>query len=170
MNFEFNKKNIILLTIFILVVIAGIILHDYRNPATVNNVSEKITLVQDYSRFFTISNAGSKYINYLKNQDKENLMLLLNDSYISINNLNINNVLNKLSLLEPGEYNFETRKMYQEKMSGKIIRYYLQGDLTKEVMDGYQRPIDYYLIIDLDLNNLTFAVTPYNGELFKEVK
>lgn len=170
MNFELNKKNIVLLTIFVLVIIIGLTLHDYRNPTSVNKNNEKISLVTDYSRFFTISNASSKYINYLKNQDQENLMLLLSDSYISVNNINKNNVLSKLTLLDNGEYSFEARMMYQENISKNIIRYYLKGYLTKIIMDEYQRPTDYYLIIDLDLDNLTFAVTPYDKKSFEEVK
>ena len=60
--------------------------------------------------------------------------------------------------------------MYQENKNKNLIRYYIKGDLTKEVMDEYQRPTDYYLIIDLDIKNMTFSVTPYDGKLFKEAK
>ena len=66
MEFELNKKNIILLIILVIVFSAGILLHNYRNPVKENKKTEKITLVKDYSRFFTISNAGNKYIQYIK--------------------------------------------------------------------------------------------------------
>lgn len=170
MGFEFNKKNIILLIFFVLVIITGIVLYNYRNPVVETKKEEKIILVEDYSRFFTISNASNKYIQYLKSKDKENLMLLLNDSYISLNGINKNNILEKLALLDSGDYTFEARKMYQETINKNMIRYYIQGNLTKEIMEEYQRPVDYYLIIDLDLINLTFAVTPYDGTFFKEAK
>ncbi len=168
MNFEFTKRNTILLIIFILLIAIGLYIHDYRNQNTNHKESIKITLVNNYSHFFTISNAGNKYINYLKEQDKNNLMLLLNDKYIEINNITKNNVLEKLNKLEPGEYSFEARKMYQENLTEDLIRYYLYGHLNKIIMDGYQKPDDYYLIIDLDNKNNTYAVTPYNGEIFKE--
>ncbi|NLL02456.1 MAG: hypothetical protein GX265_05515 [Mollicutes bacterium] len=170
MEFELNKKNIILLIILVIVFSAGILLHNYRNPVKENKKTEKITLVKDYSRFFTISNAGNKYIQYLKNKDKDNLIILLNESYLTLNDINENNVLEKLTLLSSGNYSFEARKMYQENKNKNLIRYYIKGDLTKEVMDEYQRPTDYYLIIDLDIKNMTFSVTPYDGKLFKEAK
>lgn len=170
MEFELNKKNIILLIILVIVFSAGILLHNYRNPVKENKKTEKITLVKDYSRFFTISNAGNKYIQYIKNKDKDNLIILLNESYLTLNDINENNVLEKLTLLSSGNYSFEARKMYQENKNKNLIRYYIKGDLTKEVMDEYQRPTDYYLIIDLDIKNMTFSVTPYDGKLFKEAK
>ena len=170
MDFELNKKNIILLIILVIVFSAGILLHNYRNPVKENKKTEKITLVKDYSRFFTISNAGNKYIQYLKNKDEDNLIILLNESYLTLNDINENNVLEKLTLLSSGNYSFEARKMYQENKNKNLIRYYIKGDLTKEVMDEYQRPTDYYLIIDLDIKNMTFSVTPYDGKLFKEAK
>lgn len=170
MKFEFNKKNIFLLTILIIIIIVGLTLHDYRNPSNGVKVTKKITLVDDYSRFFTISNASNKYINYLQNRDKDNLMFLLSDSYIEGNNINKNNILTKLKLLDEGEYNFEARNMYQEKFSKNIIRYYIKGNLTRIMIDQYTKPIDYYLIVDLYLDNSTFSVIPYDGKMFKEAK
>lgn len=170
MKFEFNKKNILLLTILIIIIIVGLTLHDYRNPSNGVKVTKKITLVDDYSRFFTISNASNKYINYLQNRDKDNLMFLLSDSYIVGNNINKNNILTKLKLLDEGEYNFEARNMYQEKFSKNIIRYYIKGNLTRIMIDHYTKPIDYYLIVDLYLDNSTFSVIPYDGKMFKEAK
>ena len=167
MNFEFNKRNVSLLGIFILIIIAGLMLHSYRNPAVTQKESEKITLVKDYSRFFTISNAGNKYINYLQNKDKDNLILLLNDTYISVNEITKDNILDKLTLLNSGNYTFEARKMYQEILNQNITRYYVKGNLNIVLMDEYERPKDYYLIIEMDLKNLTFSVTPDDGKIFK---
>ena len=41
----------------------------------------------------------NKYIQYLKNKDKDNLIILLNESYLTLNDINENNVLEKLTLL-----------------------------------------------------------------------
>ena len=170
MYFELSRKNIILLTIFILIIILGLTFYNYRNPAVVDKKESKIILVKDYSRFFTISNAGNKYISYLKNKDVDSLMLLLSDIYKTSNNITRDNILEKLTLLGTGEYTFDARKMYQSNLNNKIIRYYIYGYLTEEVMDEYRKPSDYYLIIDLDTENFTYAVLPYDGEIFKESK
>ncbi|MDD4187620.1 MAG: hypothetical protein PHX04_02515 [Bacilli bacterium] len=168
MNFEFNKKNIVLIIVLILIVIIGLMLHDYRNQDITGKNNDKIVLVKDYSRFFTVSNAGNKYINYLQKEDKEKLFLLLSESYISVNNITKDNILDKLTLLKPGNYTFEARMMYQEYLTSDIIRYYIKGDLSLEIMDEYQRPSDYYLIIQMDEEKNIFDVTPYDGKIFME--
>lgn len=168
MNLELNKKNIIMLAIFVIIIIIGLLLHDYRNQDLSDKINNKITLVNDYSQFFTISNAGNKYISYLQKEDKESLILLLNEKYISINNINKENILDKLTLLESDSYTFEASMIYQESLSSDIIRYYIKGDLSLDVMDEYQRPTDYYLIIEIDGVNNIFEVTPYNGKIFME--
>ncbi|MDD2207952.1 MAG: hypothetical protein PHG03_01215 [Bacilli bacterium] len=168
MNLELNKKNIIMLAVFVLIIITGLLLHDYRNQDLSDKINNKITLVNDYSQFFTISNAGNKYISYLLKKDNEKLMFLLNEKYISVNSITKENILNKLTLLESGSYTFEARKIYQERLSSDITRYYIKGDLSLEIMDEYQRPSDYYLIIEMDSVNNTFEVTPYNGKIFME--
>ncbi len=168
MNFKLTKTNIIGLIILLIIIFFGIILHNYRDPKP-TKVTEKITLVNNYNRFFTISNAGNKYITYLKNQDKDALMNLLNHDYIEVNNLNKNNMFNILEPLdENNEYTFEARKMYEEKLNKNIIKYYIYGHLSVEIMDTYTKPEDYYLIIHLDTENFTYFVTPYNGEIFME--
>lgn len=168
MNFELNKKNIILLIVLILIIIIGLLLHNYRNQDISDKINNKITLVNDYSRFFTISNAGNKYISYLQKEDKEKLFLLLNESYISVNNITKDNLLDKLTLLKSGNYTFEAYKMYHERLTSDIIRYYIKGNLSLEIMDEYQRPSDYYLIIEMDEKKNIFEVTPYDGKIFME--
>ncbi len=169
MNFKFTKKNIGLLILFIFIFVAGLILYNYRHPSKEIKSSDKLKIVNDYSRFFTISNAGNKYINYLKNQDKDSLMLILSENYQEVNNITKVNILNKLALLDKNkEYSFEARKMYEEKINKNLIRYYIMGYLTEVVMDEYNPPSDYYLIIDFNPEDRTYSVTPYNGKIFKE--
>ncbi|MDD2505392.1 MAG: hypothetical protein PHF21_03885 [Bacilli bacterium] len=168
MNFELNKKNIILLIIFALVALGVIIVNNNYNKKPKKILEEKITLVEDYSRFFTISNAGSKYINYLKDKDKDSIIKLLNSDYINLNNINKHNLEEKLQFLDTSEYAFEARKMFQEKLNENIMRYYVYGYLKKVIMDEDLKPDDYYLIIDLDIKNNRFEVMPYDGQIFLE--
>lgn len=169
MEFKFTKKNIIIIIVFIIIMFSGLLLFNYRNLLNKKINNDKIFLVKEYGRFFSISNAADKYISYLNKRDKNNLILLLNKNYLEINNITNQNILNKLTLLEENnEFNFEARKMYYENIDKNMIRYYIYGYLNKNVMEEYSKPKDYYLIIDLDENNKTFEVTPYDGKIFKE--
>ncbi len=170
MEFNLTKNNIIVIIIFLIVLFSGLMLYNYRQDKFGSEKSNKISLVDNYSRFFSISNAANKYINYLNKQDAKKLIILLNDNYQTENNINLENVLHKLSLLDSNkDYNFEARKMYEEKITKNIIRYYIYGNLKENIMDDdYVRPLNYYLIIDLDISKMLFNVTPYNGKIFKE--
>ena len=56
-----------------------------------------------------------------------------------------------------------------EQITGKSTkRYYLKGNLVDLSEDVYNVLKDYYLIMDLDENNNTYQITPYNGEIFVE--
>lgn len=170
MNFEFTKKNTILLIVFITIIVLGLLLNNFRNPKKVIKKEENITLVKDYSHFFTINNAVQTYIDCLQDEEKENLIILLSHNYKDINSITTNNVLSKLGKLENFEYTFESRKMYQEELKENVIRYYIYGDLNQSSFVEYVKPTDYYIIIDSYLKNNTFSVTPYNGDIFKEEK
>ena len=41
---------------------------------------------------------------------------------------------------------------------------------NEETIDGLGSKKDYYVIVNLDLENQLFSITPYDGSLFKEVK
>jgi len=168
MELNLSKNNIIIIIVFFIVLFSGLILFEYRQPKPLVEEKTKISLVADYGRFFSISNAANKYISYLNKQDINSLILLLNNKYKERNNINSDNILHKLSLLDTNkEYIFEARKMYNEMINKNIIRYYIYGYLNENVMDEYIKHVDYYLIIDLDINNMIFNVTPYDGKIFK---
>ena len=168
MTFEFTKKNIILIIVLLFIMFLGLFVVESHNPKSPSkeNANNK-ELVKDYSRFFSISNAADKYISYLGKQDKENLILLLSDQYIKEHKINNDNILNKIDLLDK-EYSFEAKKIYQSRINDNIIKYYIYGHLTENAITGYKKPIDYYLIINLDEKTSLYDVTPYDGHIFKE--
>jgi len=167
MKFELNAKNMGLLAFFvILLVIAGILYnlrHGSNNDLEVGNR----VLLNNYSRFFVVSNSANSYINFLARGDAESLMILLDDEYISRNNLTRNNVLQHLDTLDGEFYNFQARKIYQEQLSRSMMRYYIHGHLSESLIDQWVEPTIYYLILTLDTNNFTFSITPYDGASFR---
>lgn len=169
MEIKMTKGNMVLIVIFLILVFVGISIYEERNNVKPLAENNNITLVEDYGRFFSISNAANKYINYLNKQNIGNLMILLDINYKNKNNITNENLLHNLSLLDTKkEYNFGAQKMYQEDLSKNIIRYYIYGYLSEIAMEnivGYQ---DYYLIIDLNTENMLFSITPYDGKIFKE--
>lgn len=169
MDIKMTKGNIILIVIFLIIVFVGIFIYEKRNNVEPYIEKNNISLVEDYGRFFSISNSANRYINYLNKQDIGSLMILLNIDYKNQNKITNENLLHKLSLLDTKkEYDFEARKMYQEDLSKNMIRYYIYGYLSEISMENSVRNQDYYLIIDLNIENMLFSITPYDGKIFKE--
>lgn len=167
MNFEWNKRNIFLIIVFVFLIIVFSIVYNFRYETEPETEEEKIVLVTDDSRFFTISNCAERYINYLAGKDAKSLTILLSNNYKEINGINESNILNKLEALSEGEYAFKARKMYQEKLTENMIKYYIYGHLNEIIMDTYIKPTDYYLIVTMDTVNFTYSITPYAGNIFR---
>lgn len=171
MNFEFNKASVAIIVIFVSVLLIFSAVYANRTGSRAGDSEEAIplerSLVTNYSRFFTISNAAETYINFLAREDVDNLLLLLSKDYIRANNLNQNNLLNNIDTLSGYVYRFQARTMYQYPLSETTIKYYVHGHLREVNYDGWGDPVDYYIIIVFDSINSTFSVEPYNGISFR---
>ena len=172
MTDEFNFKTIILIVVLGILVFVGLFLINTRSMPGENNLTppniNQVGLLDDYSRFFTVSNSANTYINNLARGNVENLMILLSDDYIQQNNLTEENVLYHLDELPGYFYNFTARKIYQYPLSDNIIRYYIYGHLREKIINELPPAEDYYLILIFDTSNFTFSIIPYDGTRFKE--
>lgn len=127
--------------------------------------SSKIEIVRSSSKFYTVSNCVSRYLNYLYSEDTDNILLLLNSTYKKNNNINSNNLFDKISKLDDS-YDFEARKMYEKVINEHIVKYYVYGYLSNNYFD-YDNQIEYYIIIYLNSKDFTYSVEPYDGNIFK---
>ena len=57
--------------------------------------------------------------------------------------------------------------MYTQRLSKTIDKYYVYGIIDQESMITASNPKDFYVIVILDRENLTFAIEPYDGSMFK---
>ena len=166
-NEERNKK-----ILAIVLVIAVLFLGIYKLFFEKNMVEEEkidtktISVVKDNSRFFTVTSCVSKYINYLSTHDTENLLVLLDNSFKEENSIDSNNLYNYINPIT-GINTFTGKKMFEQRLSKTAYKYYVYGYIQQELMDTISPKQDYYLIIILDEENMTFSVEPYNGDMFK---
>lgn len=128
--------------------------------------TETISVVKDNSRFFTVSSCVSKYIRNLSDRNTENLLILLSNEYKTNNLIDSNNIYNFT-----GNMNFNTtftaKKMFEQRVSKTIYKYYVYGFIEEDLMDVVSTKQPYYLIVILDESNMTFAIEPYDGSMFK---
>lgn len=125
-----------------------------------------VLVVNDYNRFFTVSSCVSKYINYLTTKNTDNLLILLSSEYKENNSIDSNNLYNYIDVIE-GNKTFSARKMFEEQVNNNVYKYYVYGSIQEEKLGSVSDKEDYYLIVILDESNMTFAIEPYDGVLFK---
>ena len=167
-NKEDRNKMILTIVLVVAVVAIGIykIFFDKKNIDGETIDTEKISIVKNQNDFYTVSSCVSKYINYLTVKDKEKILILLSDEYKKSNKVDESNLENYVKYLD-NIYSFNSRKMYVQRTGKTTYKFYVYGLLQEESMFAKTKPEDYYLIVILDRSNLTFAIEPYNGSMFK---
>lgn len=167
-NNEERNKKILAIVLVVAVLFLGIykIFFDKEEVEIESIDTETISVVKDNSRFFTVSSCVSKYINYLTTEDTENLLILLSKEYKDNNAINSDNLYNYVNKINSNK-TFSPKKMFQQRISKSIYKYYVYGFIQEELMDSIGPKEDYYLIVILDEENMTFSVEPYDGSMFK---
>jgi len=131
--------------------------------------TETISVVEDNSRFFTVSSCVSKYIRYLSDRNTENLLILLSNEYKNNNSINSENLYNFVGVMNSNE-TFYPKKMFQQRLTKTIYKYYVYGFVEEDIMGATSPRRPYYVIVILDEDNMSFAIEPYDGSLFKQEK
>ena len=129
-----------------------------------------IHVVKNYSNFYTVSSCLYRTITYINSNDTESLLLILTDKYKRDNNINENNVLEVFPYIEDNS-TFNPKKMYYEKLTDNITKYYVFGYVEREeLIENIQitKPdrLDVYFIVYLDTSKKIFSVEPYSGNIF----
>ena len=155
----------------VVLVVAVLILGIYKLFFEKNDNQEKIdtttiSVLNDSNRFFTVSSCVSKYINYLSVQDTNNLLVLLSKEYQEKEVINSDNLYEKIGIIN-GTNSFMGKKIFEQRLSKNTYKYYVYGFIQEELMDSMSAKKDYYLIVILDEENMTFSIEPYDGEMFK---
>jgi len=168
MQFELNKKNIILIVVLVALALTFAIVYNYKNPRGERKEDSKYKQLHDYSRFFAISDAADKFVNYLAREEADELYLLLDEEYKEDNNITKRNITDKLDGLEGYSYIFQAKNIYQEEISRTMMKYYVFGHIRPILLEEYIRPTEYYIIVIVDTGNWTFSIIPSDGSNFME--
>ena len=165
---EKNLKKMWLISIFVILVLFSMFLLRNNNNSNDNDSLEKInyTIVSDYNRFYTVNSCVYRYLTYLQSKDINSLIKVLDSNFMEENGITKENVLNFLNAYE-GNLNFNSKKMFEEKINDDITKYYVYGYVEIDVMDSFPERNDAYFIVNLDQKNQRFSIHPYNGEIFK---
>lgn len=153
-----KKVQTLLVIIFaILMVILLFLLNDRQNKQK----EMQYVIVDNASTFFTVASCANRYIEYVASKDIDKIKSVLNSDF------NAQDAINELNNVDGVSYYLKAKKIYQANMSKHNVKYYVYGLLRKEIMDDIDIGVPYYLIVDINTDDYTFSITPYNGEVFK---
>ena len=167
MNEEKNQK--ILAVVLVIAVICLGVYKLFFTKKTKNTIDTTIKVVTSINDFYTVSSCVDNFFIYVNSLNTENIMILLSEEYKNKNNITSSNLYNYVEKFDK-YYSFIPKKMYVQKVSKGIEKYYVYGQKEVVALDDFKTGDDYYVIVILDRTNLTFAIEPYDGESFSKLE
>lgn len=176
--------SIIIIILIILAILKVRINNNVRDQVSIGDEGEKIDFnntdkinVTEKIDYYTVSNCINNYLNsinknsstyYIQDEydsllQKEYVYNLLSDSYIKTENINKQNILEKINLVSKSE-NFIPLKM--NVLEKENIKKYVAYGIIVDLDNNYIQ--DLYIIVNLDFKNKTYAIQPINNE-YKDI-
>ena len=166
-SLEERNKKVLLIIVVVGVIFLGIYKLFFEKKSENENIdTETIEIVTNQNDFFTVSSCVSRYINYLSASDNDKIYMLLGKEYKEKNNITKENLNNYIKYLD-GIYSFNPKKMFVQRLGLNTYKYYVYGLISKESIDITPEESNFYISVILDRKNGTFAIEPYNGEIFE---
>lgn len=167
---EKSEKNLNIITIILVICVVSLGIYKLffdKNTVEEEKIdTETISVVTDRNDFYTVSSIINNYIVYLSSYDTNKILTVLDSKYKSDNAINESNLANFITKLD-GIYAYQPRKMFVQRMSENVYKYYTFGYLRQDTINGLGAKENYYLIVLLDQSNMSYSIIPYNGEMFK---
>lgn len=151
-----NKKIIFLLCVLlILLLILILLLNKKENNKRVLDNEIDYVKVNDYSLFYTLEACANKYFNYISLNDTNSLNKIVDKNY-------------DLSYFISKYENMNIRVRASEIYRNNNY-FYFKGTIIQQLLVGYNRLDDVYLLIKLDKNERFFNIGIISESEFQEV-
>ena len=161
-----TKIEVVIIIILIAVFgISFIYAKTTEGKADEETIDTTVTALSDVNRFFTIDSAISKYFSYITLKDGESLLSILDEDYISRNNITTANIYQFV-----GNYNSNIKtsleEAYRVSSYKNIYKYYTKVVLNEETLyDSTLQGYNYY-IVTINENELTYAIEPISEIIY----
>lgn len=169
MDKKYKLNKIIPIIVLVIFVIISFILIEFRKEkdSEIKEITKnEYKLLNDYSRFFTINSCIIRYITYLKNNDVDSILKVLNSNYVNSNNINEDNLFSFVDNID-GNYSFISNKIYYKNIKDYYVKYYVSGNLLEDTINGEFIKESKYYVVTMDTKKQVFDIAPYDGEIFK---
>lgn len=163
-----EKKVLTFWAILGVVIISGLLIFKLVAPDSFDRLfklgeyDKKYKLVQDRTRYYTVSNSLIKYYEYSSNKDSQAVFDILNDNYKKNNNINSSSDIKFKE--DQTNLTFNSRLMCQKKIKKGVYSFYVSGFESNPNVSG-RLNVAYYEVV-LDDNNYLFSVQPIDEKTF----
>ncbi|MBR3003061.1 MAG: hypothetical protein IKF38_05855 [Clostridia bacterium] len=174
-----KKSNYIKIIIFIFVIIVLIIIamlfiiknmktKETNNKQVIDTTIKPMTQLietKSVSEFYNINNCVNKYLEYIKNENKDAIDKLLISDYKNSQNINKENILNYTPKIN---YNFEfsPKKIYFAEVQIGVRTYLVNGKIyNKDTNEN----TDISLIVNIDYGNKSFEIGEFGKTYSKYI-
>ncbi len=124
----------------------------------------KYSIVDDFSRYSTVSAAIEKYYSFINMKDYDSVIKILEIDYVDSNNITKDNI-NKYVFISSDLLSFQPNKMYQKTVKG-VMTFYVDG-VVKNQATGEELKKEYLKVV-LD-GKFHFSVRPIVESDYNEV-
>lgn len=165
-----KDKSKLIAIILVIVTIVVVILSNVFEKKDTKDVTDKISILSDYTDFYTVDSCLYRTITYISAADKKSLLLVLSENYKVENNIDETNVMNVFGKIEENS-TFISRKMYYQNISENITKYYVYGYIQlNQIFDDFEtnqlNTKDMYFVVYMDKTNKTFSIEPITKDIF----
>lgn len=131
------------------------------NPAILDfNGDYKFKIVKDETRYYTVANAMTKYSSYINSKDSENVLTILDENFKKSNNVNKDNVLEKVGNFDK-TISIIPSYMCSRKKSENVTQYIFSSTIND--IKGEAITKKNYSVY-LDASNMTYSVEEITDE------
>ena len=160
---KLNFRDILFIIIFGFIVVNCYLFFDSKDKT-----SEKVKIVDNSTPFYDVVDIVNRYLN--SSSDAEKIILMLDKNYVKKKRINKDNVFSTIKKIDNNHNSFSSDKMYYKKISNKLTKYYVSGDIVRQDLDGEYIEDKIYLIVQTDSKNNTFSIIPIDKKSVKEVE
>lgn len=165
---ESEKKTLmawfIVAVIFLLILIViKIINPDFSFKKKTDYSKNKYSVVTDYNRYYTVSNAINKYYSFINAHEYESVYHILDEEYTKGKNVDKDTVINIISDADKA-LSYKGGLMCSKDIASGITSYLVKGDEVFMNSSDINKTI-YYEVI-LDGNNFHYSIKPIEEEFF----
>ncbi len=162
-NLSHEEKKVLILWALIGILLLGlaIFLKIVNNRKSESSRDQNYTIVTDYSRYYTVSNALTKFYSFINAKDYEGVLSILGAKYLSENNINEQNIGDYITF-EDYNLTYRPQIICQKVIDQNNISYYVGGNESK-MNSGLLLEDKYYEVI-LNSEKFIFSIVPLDEE------